>query len=62
MKISNPEMLKNLYECKKHTAEYLEKHNFFSVGNNGKVWYFADTQELQQFLPKVPFWIALLDW
>lgn len=62
MYITNPQILpkEKLYKCSKQISKWLQyEHNIPLLGNEGEYFYFAKTDELEQALLRLPFWLKL---
>jgi tRNA nucleotidyltransferase (CCA-adding enzyme) len=51
----------NIYKCNKRIGKYLEKHGFPVLGKVKETdeYYFAKTQQLNEKLENLPFWLKL---
>lgn len=54
------ELETDCYKCKKIMADRLIKHGFSLVGISEKTYYFANTDELNEFVQKVPYIVKLI--
>jgi hypothetical protein len=59
MYIVNHQVIEDKFSCRKTVANYLIKHGVPLLSSEKDVFYFADTDLLQEKLKSMPFWLKL---